>query len=135
MCNWRSNAKIPRDGIAVIIRTVLALALVAIAACSEYIWSRQMGGTSTADAVVPSGITTDGSGSMIVVGTFYGTVNFGGGAVTSGGRGDVFLVKYSSTGAYQWARTFGEPGVASDQFGNAVATDANGNIFITGYYY
>src|SRR5262245_12292174 len=92
---------------------VLALAL----ACGgQQVWERQMGGPLSSSSVSPSGVTTDGSGNVIVTGTFYGTVNFGGGSVsTRSARGDMFLAKYSSTGVYQWVRTFGDSVGAADQ--------------------
>jgi hypothetical protein len=98
----------------------------------SYLWSLHQGGSVLADAVTPSAVTTDGSGNVYVTGVFYGTVNFGTGNVTSVGRADMFVAKYSAAGAPQWVRTFGD---ASDQFGTGIDTDASGNIYVTGYYF
>jgi fibronectin type 3 domain-containing protein len=97
-----------------------------------HLWSRRMGGTVVADSVVPYGVAVDGSGNVVVTGVFYGTVDFGTGAVTSVGRGDMFLAKYSAGGAVQWVKRFGDP---ADQFGTAVGTDTSGNVYVAGYYY
>jgi hypothetical protein len=98
----------------------------------SHIWSLQMGGTVLADSVVPSGVATDTAGNSIVTGVFYGTVNFGTGSITSAGRGDMFVAKYSAAGVPQWVNHFGD---AADQYGTAVATDASGNIYVTGYFF
>jgi hypothetical protein len=45
---------------------------------------------------------------------------------------DVFLAKYSSAGSVLWAAQIA--GTSSD-FGQGVATDSSGNVFVTGYYY
>lgn len=44
---------------------------------------------------------------------------------------DIFLVKYSSSGAVVWAQTFGTTG---NDRGSGVCTDAAGNIYLTGYF-
>jgi hypothetical protein len=91
-----------------------------------------MGGTVLADSVTPYSVAVDRAGNSIVTGSFFGTVDFGKGNVTSVGRADMFIAKYSADGIAQWVRTFGD---ASDQFGTAVGTDAVGNVYVTGYYF
>src|SRR5262249_38095692 len=53
-----------------------------------YQWSRQMGGTVSADSVAPYAVVADASGNVIVTGSFTGTVNFGTGSTTSAGGSD-----------------------------------------------
>src|SRR5262249_23092536 len=84
---------------------VLALATV-LASCGEYIWSQRFGGAS---ADVGQVVTTDRTGNMFVAGFFTGTVNFGGGSITSSGT-DIFLAKFSPTGQYLWAIHTGNGG-------------------------
>src|SRR6185503_4308020 len=58
--------------------------------------------------------------------------NFGAGAMTSAGKMDMFVAKYSSAGDVQWAKRFGSPG---DDKLNALAVDpTSGNIVITGTF-
>jgi hypothetical protein len=45
----------------------------------------------------------DGGGNVVVTGYFQGTVNFGGGSLTSAGGTDIFLFKYSAAGAHVWS--------------------------------
>jgi hypothetical protein len=58
-------------------------------------------------------------------------VDFGGGALASVGLQDVFLVKYSATGAHLWSRRFGGSLV---DVGSGVAVDSGGNIYVTGTF-
>jgi hypothetical protein len=98
----------------------------------QHLWSKQMGGTVLADSVVPYGVATDGAGNVFVTGVYYGTVKFGTITVASAGRGDMFVAKYSSAGTPVWVQHFGD---AADQYGTAVATDASGNVYVTGYFF
>ncbi len=61
------------------------------------------------------------------------TITFGSLTLTNPGvgTGDVFLVKYDASGNALWAKTFG--GTDGD-VGNAVAVDASGNVYITGWF-
>jgi chitodextrinase len=102
------------------------------ASTGAFLWAKQMGGTVLADSVVPYGVAADSSGNSYVTGVFYGRVNFGTGALTSAGRGDMFIAKYSAAGVPQWVHHFGD---ASDQFGTAIAVDTSGNVYVTGYFY
>src|SRR6185503_17246064 len=44
--------------------------------------------------------------------------------------GDIFIVKYDSSGNLLWAKRAG--GYGADQ-ANSICTDANGNVYLTGY--
>ncbi len=80
-------------------------------------------------------VAVDSSGNVFVTGTFYGTVDFGGGAFTSvahpylGTTPDIFLAKYSVTGEHLWSKSFGGD---SNEAAKAVAVDASGNVAIAG---
>ncbi len=89
-------------------------------------WSKRFGGTG---GDWSGGLTADGSGNVTVTGNLEGTVDFGGGPLTSAGLGDIFIASYGPTGAYRWARRFGD--VAVD-YGRGVAADASGNVIVTG---
>lgn len=91
-----------------------------------YLWA-----TSVGDALPQEGrdVAFDPAGNLYVTGGFQGTVDFGGGALTSGGADDIFLAKYSPQGAHLWSKGFGN---ASAQYGQGLATDAQGNVIVTG---
>jgi hypothetical protein len=79
----------------------------------------------------------DSSGNIVIVGSFRGTVNFGGGSLTSvvhpwlGPSKDIFIAKYSSSGVHMWSKSFGS---MVDDVGYAVAIDSNDNILVTGSF-
>lgn len=77
-------------------------------------------------------VALDPSGNIYVAGGFTGTVNFGGAALTSADAAtDVFLLKLDPTGKHLWSKSFSGP---NSQSAKGVAVDANGNVYITGFY-
>ncbi len=73
----------------------------------------------------------DGSGNVVVVGVFQGSVDFGGGTLTSAGGSDIYMAKYSAAGAHLWSKRLGGTG---EELVRAVALDASGNVFIAGNF-
>jgi hypothetical protein len=92
------------------------------------VWSRRFGSTGADRGFA---IDADGSGNFVFTGYMVGTVDFGGGPLTSAGMADVILIKYSSAGSHVWSKHFG--GSSSD-IGMAVAADSAGNVAVTGYF-
>jgi hypothetical protein len=94
-----------------------------------HLWSKRLG-ASTAD--VANRVTVDSIGDVIVIGSFTGSVNFGGGALASAGAEDIFVVKYSGVdGSHVWSKRFGSTG---SDVGYGVAVDHSDNLVITGYF-
>jgi hypothetical protein len=94
-----------------------------------HLWSRRFGGTSFDQGL---GVAVDGSGNVLVTGVFEGTVDFGGGPLTSAGIIDIFVAKYSGTdGSHVWSRRFGS--TIFDE-GLGVAVDGSGNVLVTGVF-
>jgi PKD repeat protein len=93
-------------------------------------WIRQLGGTSGDFA---ESVAVDGQGNVIVVGQFTGsaTIQGSGTPLESAGGSDMFVAKYSASGALLWVRTYG--GVLSD-VAKAVATDSTGSIYVSGFF-
>ncbi len=96
-----------------------------------YIWSTHFGGSSSTDSATPVDMVVDGSGASVVLGYLTGSADFGGGFLTSAGAGDIYLVKRAFDGSYVWSQRFGS---TADDRPKAIAIDAGGNIFITGYF-
>jgi hypothetical protein len=76
-------------------------------------------------------IAVDGADNAIVTGSFIGSVDFGGGALTSNGE-EGFLAKYTSAGAHVWSKRFG--GSMEAKRGFAVGSGANGDVVVTGMF-
>lgn len=97
-----------------------------------YLWAFKVG---EAGADGGEGISLDGSGNVYVTGYFQGTTDFdpGGGVVNliSTGSTDIFVAKYTSAGAYQWAFKIG--GAVGD-FGYGIDVDGSGNCYVTGFF-
>src|SRR5947207_15093577 len=92
------------------------------------LWSRSFGGTSEDGA---TSVALDGSGNVIVTGSFTGAVDFGGGLLPDLGGGDIFLAKYSPSGAHLWSKRFGGGGSLGEQAAGVTA-DGAGNVILTG---
>jgi hypothetical protein len=76
-------------------------------------------------------VAIDGQGSVIAAGSFLGTVDFGGGAIANAGGADIYLAKYSSSGTYTWARTFGTSASVGEMV-SSVAVDGGNNVLMSG---
>ncbi len=80
-------------------------------------------------------VCIDSIGNIYITGTFTSdSINFGSTTLynnINNGTGDIFLVKYDSTGMVIWARGIGGSG---DDMGLHICIDRRGNIYITGYF-
>ncbi len=110
---------------------VFALLTSLIITASAMAQSFEWGVTSKAGITVsPSGMVTDAAGNSTVIGSFFSAARFDTIYFTPQAR-DIFVTHYNAAGKQQWVRRFGS---TADDFGNAVAVDPKGNIYITGAY-
>ena len=97
-----------------------------------YQWAFGMGGILQETGY---SVNVDNFGNIFITGRFEGTVDFDPSVnfsnLSSNGSGDIFVAKYNSNGAYQWAIAIGS---VSDDAGLGLSNDAQGNCYITGYY-
>jgi uncharacterized protein (AIM24 family) len=104
--------------------------VVKLSASGAHLWSRRYGSANDDEA---RGVVTDGSGNVVVTGSFTNTVDFGGGALTSLGSTDIFVAKYAAnSGAHLWSKRLG--GTDFDA-GHGVAVDSGGNVLLAGEFY
>jgi len=89
----------------------------------SYRWGKVLGGTAG------NGIATDtNTGNIFVTGEFSGSVNLGGGSLSTLDNGGIFLAAYDPSGNWLWNKAYG----ASGDSGMAVSVDRNGNLALTG---
>jgi hypothetical protein len=99
----------------------------------NFVWSKELSTSNVAgNQVIVTSITVDTNDNIIAGGYFKGVYGDEAVAFTSISASiDFFVVKYSATGTYQWAKRVGSSGNESV---SGVATDSNGNIFVTGNF-
>ncbi len=109
---------------------ILALSLASAGQFSaQSNWLRSAGGLTIDEG---EAVSLDPAGNSYVTGYFTSTALVGGTSLVSAGSDDIFLAKLSPAGIYQWAVHAG--GTNSDR-ALAIATDASGNTYITGFFY
>lgn len=85
----------------------------------SYLWTVTFGGAGNEYG---ESVAIDGSNNLYITGSFNGTdVDFdatGGTDLFSSSSSDIYITKYSSSGAYVWTRTFGG---ASSEIGRGIA--------------
>lgn len=84
------------------------------------------GGTNINRWAQGHSISTDANGNAIVTGYFSNSsITFGTYALTGAA---LFIVKFDTNGSVLWAKS------VKSSMGNAVSTDTNGNVFLTGHF-
>jgi hypothetical protein len=127
--------KIPSGSIVLLAATICAV-LLPLSAQSQFLWSQRVASTIDTDNELSIGVTLDSQANCYVTGWFDGTNDFGGVILTndSGGGQDIFVAKYNSSGALQWAQRAGGSSANRDA-GRGIGVDTNGNVYVTGGYY
>ncbi|PKL84719.1 MAG: hypothetical protein CVV22_11475 [Ignavibacteriae bacterium HGW-Ignavibacteriae-1] len=74
----------------------------------------------------------DFQGNVLVTGYFEGEIAFDTDTLRTSGNRDIFVAKLNKNGYWEWARSAGG---SNADYGRGIAVDANGNVFITGYFY
>src|SRR5262249_47559744 len=83
-------------------------------------WSKRFGNNTRSAPPQPS-TAVDGAGNVLLTGFFDGSVDFGGGPLTSAGWSDIFVVKLDPAGNHLWSKRFGD---GLNQHAWATAVDA-----------
>lgn len=113
----------------------LDLFITKLSPSGNVIWANRAGGIGGESG---EGLTVDAFDNIYMTGT-YGSDSIHFGAFTLANThdsttnyGNVFIVKYNTSGNVLWAKNSG--GTFSDE-GNCVTTDLTGNVFVTGFFF
>jgi hypothetical protein len=125
-----NNAKSVLPILSIVSVIVLTYSINSKAQSPAFVWSKGVGGTN---GDYGYGIVCDGAGNVYITGNFNGTVDFDPGPgvynLTSGGDG--YILKLDSFGNFVWAKEFAGTGSSNS---NAIAIDASGKIYVSGYF-
>ena len=94
----------------------------------KLVWAHTYGGDRED---VANGVAVDGSGNVVVVGSFTNTVDFGKPLTSKNRNRDVFALKLDSKGNFVWVQQWGDKD--HDQ-GRGVAIDDKGAALVTGFF-
>lgn len=113
--------------------SLLSLLISSTSNAQQFRWAKDIGG---AGAETLRDITIDASGNIISTGYFAGSVDFDPGAGTkiltsAGSNPDLFVQKMDKNGNFMWAVSLGD--LEWDR-GDAIKTDAAGNIYVAGRF-
>ncbi len=97
-------------------------------ASGAHVWSQRVGGTAYDYA---SAVACDPSANVVLIGYFFSSADFGGGALMSAGNSDIFVAKYDPNGAHVWSRRYGS--TFRDE-GYAIDTDPSGRVLAAGAF-
>lgn len=93
------------------------------------LWAKYYGGWSDDKA---RSIAIDAAGNSYITGEIKGTATFGSTTLnTNGGSEDIFVAKLDQSGNAVWAVRAGGP---MDEGGKGIKVDANGNIYVAGFF-
>ncbi|MBP7169649.1 MAG: hypothetical protein KBA42_05115, partial [Bacteroidales bacterium] len=93
------------------------------------VWVRTMGGS---EGDQPDDLAIDNQENIYVSGFFQGTCDFGlGNTLTSSGGNDGFMVKYNSSGTFQWVRKVAY-GISGNERISSISIGKDGNLYVAG---
>jgi hypothetical protein len=94
-----------------------------------FVWNRVLRSSAQSSG---NGVRFDGRGNMLVTGSFWGTVDFGGGPLTAASSPSIFVAKYAPDGSHLWSKGYGAAGGVGGGYQSAI--DAAGNLFVAASY-
>ncbi len=99
----------------------------------EVVWAKSFGGNGDDSG---KSIACDSDGNIYITGGFTSDkIGFGKDALYNAGQAgtnDAFVAKYNGRGEEMWVKRIGE---SHDDKGNGIATDKDGNVYVTGSFF
>ncbi|MBW8051260.1 MAG: T9SS type A sorting domain-containing protein [Cytophagales bacterium] len=94
------------------------------------IWVKNAGGTAADGDYNYGSIAFDNNGSIIIVGFYQGTANFGNNTISSSGLTNLFVASYDTSGNFDWVQT----AKGNNTQAYFISVDDFGAIYVTGWY-
>lgn len=96
-------------------------------------WAKSAGGAQKVESYA---IAIDSAGNNYITGWFEDSLKFGTTTIVTSTSGnafasDIFIAKYDAAGNFVWAK---RAGGTNYDYGNGIATDAAGNVYVTGLF-
>ncbi|MCI0452451.1 MAG: T9SS type A sorting domain-containing protein [Candidatus Latescibacteria bacterium] len=104
--------------------------LASFATDGSHLWSKRFGDVNPNQ--IAYAVATDGAGNVLVAGSHWGTVNFGGSPLTSLGGDDIFFAKLDSDGDHVWSKRYGD--ASTDQIARSIAIGPANVIVLAGWF-
>jgi hypothetical protein len=104
------------------------IVVVKLSSVGSHVWSKRYGDAATQ---APLRLAVDSLGNVIFTGSASGSIDFGGGPLTSAGSSDIVLAKLDSSGTHVWSHIYGDAGT---QQATGVTTDASDNVIACGAF-
>jgi hypothetical protein len=92
----------------------------------KLVWAKVVGSAQEDQGYA---VAIDAAGDIFTAGSFEGTIDLGGGTLTTAGSTDLYVARFSPAGQAVWTRSFG--GVSSD-YASGIGLDAMGNVLVAG---
>ena len=106
--------------------------IVSFAPGGSYRWGTAFESTVPSRSVAPLDVGVDSAGNVYVVGSFGGSVDFGGGPLQAADSADVFVLSLTEGGDYRWSTSFGGSG---GDIARSVAISPSGDSYVTGSFH
>lgn len=96
-------------------------------ATGDHVWSKRFGDGGEQYGLAAA---VDSAGDVVLTGTFFGSIDFGGGPLISVGNSDLYVAKLDgATGDHMWSQRFGGP---QWQEGWGIAVDRLDDVLVVG---
>ncbi len=94
----------------------------------KLLWASRFGDAAKQQV---SGVAADSAGNVVVAGAFSGSIDFGGGPLTSAGGDDLYVAKLDPSGKHLWSKSFNGGG---DETAYRLAVSADDHIYLGGQF-
>jgi hypothetical protein len=93
------------------------------------LFAKKAGGDDVQTAL---GVATDAQGNVFLAGGFAGALDFGAGQLSAGAKTQAFVAKLDKNGVAAWSKGYGD--ASYNHYAQHVATDAQGDVIVTGHF-